>query len=94
MALNLSVAQPSGITVSYWKVTKLHIDIINSNINVEIAGYLDYSTYLSGGQNVTVMVESIGPDQYSSILSSSNLMNELYTVLSTMPDFTGSTIVA
>jgi hypothetical protein len=94
MALNLAITQPSGVAVSYWKVSRMHIDNINCTISAEVAGYLNYSAYLSGSSYMAIMLEVMGPTQYEAILTSTNMISAFYTALSQMPDFIGSTIVA
>lgn len=92
-ALSLSILQPTGITVTYWKVVNMHIDNKNMTISANIGGWLDFTSYCSGKTPVTYINENIGPAQFATILGSSNIITAFYTVLSTMPDFSGSTIV-
>ena len=94
MALSLLIAQPTGTTASYWKVSKMHIDTIAQNITVEVGGYIDQPTYASGASPIATLMEIMGPTQFAAIVSSSNIIAEFYTLLSAMPDFAGSTIVS
>jgi hypothetical protein len=93
MALSLSIKQPSGVTASYWKVSKMHIDNINLRIVTEIGGYIDQPTYASGALPVVIVIEIMNSTQYTQILSSTNLISEFYTLLSQMPNFSGSAVV-
>jgi hypothetical protein len=93
MALSLSITQPSGVVVTYWKVSKMVIDNVNLSIQAEISGYLNQSACIAGNTPVITMVEVLNSTQYASILAAPNMIAAFYTVLSQLPDFLGSTVV-
>lgn len=94
MALSLAIAQPSGVVPTYWKASIIHIDTVNEVINCEIGGYLNSTTYGDGAPPIVTVLEVITGTQYTTLLASSNLVTEFYTLLSQTSYFTGSTIVS
>lgn len=95
MALSLQVTQKTGVKPTYWKVTSLHVDFVRSTILACVGAYLDKPTQLAGAEPVTVVSVSItDPTQFANIMSAPNVLNALYTQLSTAAEFPGSSVVA
>jgi hypothetical protein len=91
MALSLSVVQPSGVIVTYWKVTTMRIDALNETIAVTMGGWIDGPTCASGADPVVTIVEFLPPDAFISIVTASNIIAAFYIAVAALPDFTGAT---
>ena len=45
MAINKEIQQSTGITLSYWEITKIELDIYSKQITFKVCGWLNKETY-------------------------------------------------
>lgn len=94
MPLSLTVSQKIGVNATYWKVTTVMIDYVRSTVLVNMGGYFDKTKQQAAADPMAVtqvMVSKLA--DFTTLMAAPDLKAAIDTLLSTYPEFAGSSVV-
>jgi hypothetical protein len=96
MPISLSIdPNNTGVPATYWVVTRIQIDFVNTVANLTICGYGSYADYAAGMSPMyTQGVTQSGAQDPLTTTSLATALNNLYHILLNYPMFSGGTIVS
>lgn len=96
MALELNKEFPSGVTADYWKVINLSVNFSSMCATVEVGLYVNAAARSAGKSPVEIFVYNFDPPATDGLGAASqdtageNPQKAAYTLLKTLPEFTGA----
>jgi hypothetical protein len=93
MPLTQSLTLSTGVVVTYWVLTSLHLDTKTQIATICMSGYLDSTTFSNGNDPVTTTHISIAFVPTNILPEGATVLQALYTKIQLDPFFTESTYI-
>lgn len=89
MAMLLNTTLSSGFIANYYRISSFSINRVTSQISVGVSLWKDQASRDANLSPINGKAYLITGSDYSTITSSSNLVQAIYNYLKTLPDFAG-----